>query len=229
MTILSYGQFCGIARAFELIGSPWSALVVRDLILGPKPLADLRETLPRLTASDLDERLGDLVAGGVIWRSDAGADAEAVYELTDYGKELEPILLQLGGWGVRTLGDPCPGDMFSLDMAILALRGAFCADKAIGVHASFEIWFGPMVVNARVDDGVLVVEEGELPGAGLVISTPVLKNLMAEELTPTDALWLGLVDAKGDPSLLSTFVQVFHIQPAPQLPVPALSKGEAIS
>jgi DNA-binding HxlR family transcriptional regulator len=226
MTLQSYGQFCGIAHAFELIGSPWSALVIRDLILGPKPLADLRETLPRVAAADLDERLRDLEAGGVIRRSEQGED---VYELTDYGKELEPILLQLGGWGVRTLGNPCPGDLFSVDMAILALRGSFRPDQASGVRASFEIWFGPMVVNARVDDGVLVVEEGELPGAGLVISTPVLKNLMAAELTPTDALWLGLVDAKGDPSLLSTFVQVFHIQPAPDLPVAAPSKGETVS
>ena len=228
MTIQSYGQFCGVARAFELIGSPWSALVIRDLILGPKPLTDLRETLPRITAAVLDERLGELEAGGVLRRSVSGQDAEVVYELTDYGRELEPILLQLGMWGVRTLGDPRPGDIFSLDMAILALRGSFRPDRARDVQVSFEVWFGEMVVNVRVDDGVLTVEEGELPGADLVISSPVLKNMMAAELSPTDALWLGLAEAKGDPSRLNTFVELFHIPAAPELPAPALSKGGTV-
>jgi hypothetical protein len=102
-------------------------------------------------------------------------------------------------------------------MAILALRGSFRPDHARDVRASFELRFGPLVVNAKVDDGVLTVAEGELPEADMTIETPVLLNLMAGELTPTDALWLGLIDAKGDPSRLNTFVQVFHIPPAPEL------------
>lgn len=219
-----YGNYCGLARAFEILGSWWSPLIVRDLLLGPKRFSELRETLPRITGPILEERLGDLQAAGVVRRS--GAD---LYELTEYGQELEPVLLQLGLWGARSLGDPQNGDIFSLDMAILALRATFRPDRARGVHTSFEVRFREMVVNVRVDDGVLTVEEGELPEADLIIETPVLKNLMANELTPTDALWLGLVDAKGDPSALNTFVQLFHIPPAPELPVTALSEGGTLS
>jgi hypothetical protein len=76
--------------------------------------------------------------------------------------------------------------------------------------------FGPIVVGARVDDGVLSVREGELPDADLSMASPVLLNLMAGELTPTDALWLGLIDAKGDPSRITTFVRIFHVPPGPQ-------------
>jgi hypothetical protein len=65
---------------------------------------------------------------------------------------------------------------------------------------------------------VLTVEEGELPGADLVIETPLLKHLMAGELSPTDALWLGLIEAKGDPGLIATFVRLFHIPAAPETP-----------
>lgn len=230
MTSRSYGNFCGLARAFEIIGSWWSPLIVRDLILGPKRFTELQETLPRITAAILDERLGELEAVGVIKRSVSDLDdldAGDVYELTDYGKELEPVLLELGRWGARSLGDPRPGDIFSLDMAILALRATFRPDRARNVHTSFELRFGELVVNARVDDGVLTVEEGELPDADLVIDTPVLKHLMAAELSPTDALWLGLVEAKGDPSRLTTFVELFHIPAAPELP--ALSKGGTVS
>jgi DNA-binding HxlR family transcriptional regulator len=220
MTGPSFKQFCGIARAFEIIGTPWAAIIVRDLLLGPKRLTDLAETLPRMTADDLDARLGELEAAGVVRRSDPGPDVEVGYELTDYGKDLEPILLQLGRWGARSLGDPRPGDLFSRDMAILALRSTFRPERARNVRASFEVRFGEMVVGARVDDGALTVEEGELPDADLIIDTPVLKHLMAAEVTPTDALWLGLIEPKGDPSRLSTFVELFHIPEAPELPSP---------
>lgn len=222
MTSPSYGQMCGLAHAFEILGAPWSALVVRDLLLGPRTFAELGETLPRMTADELRERLAELGTASVVGRDGAAHDDEAVFELTDYGRDLEPILLQLGRWGARTLADPRPGDLFTLDMAILALHSTFRPEQARGVTASFEVWFGPMVVAVRIDDGALTVAEGELPGADLVIASPVLKNLMAAELTPTDALWLGLAETTGDPGLLNTFVRLFHIPPSPALPAPAL-------
>ncbi len=212
MTSLSYRQFCGIARAFEILGAPWSALIVRDLLLGPKSFSELAETLPRITPAVLHERLDELAAAGVL------AENERGYELTGYGKDLEPLLLGLGRWGARSLGDPQQGDLFTLDMAILALRATFRPDRARDIRASFEVRFGPIVVGVRVDDGTLTVEEGGLPDADLIIDTPVLKHLMAAELSPTDALWLGLIEAKGDPSRLNTFVQLFQIPPAPVLP-----------
>jgi DNA-binding HxlR family transcriptional regulator len=225
-SIGSYGNFCGIARAFEIIGSTWSALLVRDLLLGAKTVEGLRESLPRLAEDELRARLDGLEGAGVVQRVAAESDGEAAFELTEYGKDLEPILLRMGRWGARALGDPRPGDVFSLDMAILALRATFRPEEARGVHATFEVWFGPLVVNVRVDDGALAVSEGELPDADLVISSPVLKHLMAAELGPTDALWLGLADTKGDPRLLTTFVTLFHIPPPPeQQPALGLSSG----
>ncbi len=224
-TIGSYGNFCGIARAFEILGSSWSALLVRDLLLGSKTVEGLQESMPRLPEDQMWARLDELEGAGVVQRA-ADAGDEAVFELTDYGKDLEPILLQIGRWGARSLGDPRPGDLLSLDMAILALRATFRPEEARGVHATFEVWFGPLVVNARVDDGELIVEPGELPDADLVIASPVLKHLMAAELSPTDALWLGLADTKGDPRLVNTFVRLFHIPPPPeQQPALGLASG----
>jgi DNA-binding HxlR family transcriptional regulator len=209
----TYGNFCGIARAFEIIGAPWSALIVRDLLLGGKSVAELRESLPTSTPEVVRERLADLAAAGVV--AQTGDDA---YSLTDYGRDLEPILLKIGLWGARSLGDLRLGDVFTLDMAILALRTTFRPEEARGLHVSFEVWFGPIVVNVQVADGELTVAEGELPGADLVISSQLLKHLMAEQVTPADVLWLGLAETKGDPELLDTFVRLFHIPPAPDLP-----------
>jgi len=211
-----YHQFCGVARAFEIIGAPWAGLIIRDLILGPKRFADLVELLPRATEAELTERLGELETAGVVVRSGAGGDA--VCELTGYGKDLEPILLPLGRWGARSLGDPRPGDLFSMDMAILALRATFRPERAHGVRASFEVRFGELVVTATVDDGELTVSEGGHTDADVVVDTPFLRRLMADELSPTDALWLGLIEPKGDPAKLNTFVELFHIPPAPDRP-----------
>ena len=214
----SLGQFCGLARAFEILGERWAALVVRDLLLGPKPFADLHETLPRVTADILRRRLGELEAAGVVRRT-----ANDGYELSEYGRSLEPIFLELGRWGARSLGDPRPGDLFSLDIAVLALRSTFRPEYARDVRAGFEIRFGELVLHARVDHGELTVGEGPLAGADLVISSPVLKHLMAAELSPTDALWLGLVDAEGDPAMLATFVRLFHIPAPPALPAKGIT------
>jgi DNA-binding HxlR family transcriptional regulator len=222
MTIESYGMFCGLARAAEIIGSRWSVLIIRDLILSPKRFAELQETTPGISTAELRERLDELESTGVVHRS--GHGDQVTVELTGYGRDLEPILLELGRWGARTLGDPRPGDIFTLDMAILALRATFRQERASRVHASFELWFGPIVVNARVDDGELTVAEGTLPEADLVISSPVLKHMMAGELSPAEALWLGLAETKGNPRLLNTFVELFHIPPSPEQPALALSE-----
>jgi DNA-binding HxlR family transcriptional regulator len=223
MTGRPYGQFCGLARALELIGERWSVLVIRDLLLSPKRFSDLQHTLPRIQHSILASRLSELEIAGVIQRRPAAAsDSAALYELTPYGRDLEPILLDLGIWGARSLGDPGPEDAFSVDIAILALHAAFRPELAQGIHLSFELRFGELVINARVDDGALAVREGGVAEADLVIDTFLIKQLMSGELDPTEALWNGYVQAMGDPALLSTFVRLFHIPAAPA-PVTGLS------
>lgn len=217
MTARTYGQFCGLARALEIIGERWSVLVIRDLILSPKRFNELKETLPRIPSSILSARLNELEQAGVIRRRVLPQlDAAVVYELTEYGSELESVLLQLGVWGARSLGDPGPDDTFSLDIAILALHACFRPEYAVNVAVNFELRFGDMMtIHALVDDGGLKVEEGGLPDADLVIETMVLKHLMSGQITPAEAIASGDVTLHGDPALLNQFVELFHIPAAP--------------
>lgn len=224
MTGRTYGQFCGLARALELIGERWSVLVIRDLILSPKRFSDLGETLPKIPSSILSARLNELEQAGVVRRRVLPQlDAAVVYELTEYGSELEPILLQLGLWGARSLGDPEADDVFSTDIAILALHATFRPECAGNVRVNYELRFGDMVIHALVDDGALKVEEGALPDADLVIDTTALKYLMSGELTPADGIRDGSVKIEGDARLLDQFVELFHI---PSAPIP--SEGLAV-
>ncbi|OZM71935.1 transcriptional regulator [Amycolatopsis antarctica] len=225
MTGRTYGQYCGLARALELVGERWAMLVVRDLVLGPKRYTDLRETLHRIPPSMLSARLNELEQAGVVRRRVlANLDAAVVYELTEYGSELETIVLQLGLWGARSLGEPGADDIFTVDSAILSLYTIFRPEAAIGLRATYQVHYGPgIVVHAMVDDGVLKVSEGAHPDADVVIEAMgPFKQVLTGDLSPGDAVAMGLLRVTGDSALLDRFGDLFHIPPAP-LPVEGLA------
>ncbi|GAC1327175.1 MAG: helix-turn-helix domain-containing protein [Mycobacteriales bacterium] len=102
----SYGQFCPVAKAMELLDERWTLLVVRELMMGSRHFNALRRGVPRMSPSLLSKRLSTLVRAGVVERRSEGKRAS--YRLTESGRELEPIVLALGRWGIRwvpELGD----------------------------------------------------------------------------------------------------------------------------
>jgi DNA-binding HxlR family transcriptional regulator len=107
----AYDQYCPMAHALDLIGERWSLLVVRELMRGPKRYTDLAEHLPRIGTNILAARLRDLEEAGVVTkRTLAPPAASRVYELTDYGRELRPVMRELAMWGARSLGPPTDAD-----------------------------------------------------------------------------------------------------------------------
>ena len=126
----TYGDGCGVAHALDLVGERWALLVVRDLLLGPKRFTDLRAGLRGASHNVLAQRLRELEQAGVVRRRRLPPPAgSAVYELTDWGRELESILITLGVWGVRSpsfSGDAPVG----MDSVLLALRTFFDPDAA---------------------------------------------------------------------------------------------------
>jgi DNA-binding HxlR family transcriptional regulator/putative sterol carrier protein len=218
-----YGQFCGIARAVELVGERWALLIVRDLILGPKRFTDLRQGLPRIPTNVLAARLRELEQAGIVERRvQTRPQTSIVYGLTEYGRELEAPLRQLGEWGARALGLPREEDIITLDSLLLALSTTFRREKARGLEAQFQLHVGDLIVHAVVRDGHLEVAPGILYNPDLVLEAgPALKTLMAGEISPAEAVRSGAIRIKGKRELLTTFVELFHIRPAPPLPEPA--------
>jgi DNA-binding HxlR family transcriptional regulator len=217
MSSRTYGQYCGLAHAMELVGERWALLIIRDLIPAPKRFTDLRNGLPRIPTNILSARLKELEASGVIQRRLLPRpQGSVVYELTDYGRELDDVVLRLGLWGVRSLGQPRADDIVTTDSLIMALRTTFRRDAAGGLHLGYEVRVGDIVIHALVDDGRVEVERGPLPTPDLVIATgPELRALLAGELSPSEAVASGVVRLTGDPALLDRFVEVFHIPPPP--------------
>jgi DNA-binding HxlR family transcriptional regulator len=217
----SYGQYCGLARALELVGERWALLVVRDLLVGPRRFTDLRRGLPRIPTNVLSERLKELEQAGIVRRRALPRPAASiVYELTPYGQQLEEVVMRLGVWGAQALGDPRPDEIITSDSMTVALRSTFRPAAATGVQRTYEFHFGPsIVVYARVESGVVQVAEGSAPspGADLVVeSGPAVRELLAGELSPREALESGRIRVlRGEAELLEEVARLFQIPPRP--------------
>jgi DNA-binding HxlR family transcriptional regulator len=213
MTKRAYGQFCGLVRALEIVGERWALLIVRDLLVAPKRFTDLRQGLPRIPTNILSLRLRELEAAGVVRRRVLPRPSGAVvYELTDHGNALEDVVLRLGRWGAKSLGEPGPEDIVTVDSLVMAMRSTFHPEAAHGLDVRYELQVGEIVLHVRIDGGRLEVAEGARPDPDLVIETgPAIKALMAGEMSPADAIDTGSVRLTGDPTLLARFVEVFQI------------------
>lgn len=122
----TYDMYCAVARALEILGERWTLLVVRELLTGPKRYADLVEGLPGIASNMLTDRLRSLTGAGVVSQRRLPPPAgSTVYELTDRGRQLKPVLLALGHWGLPLLGEPRSGDQFRLAWLMIALDGHY--------------------------------------------------------------------------------------------------------
>src|SRR4051812_12929276 len=110
----AYGLFCGLSRALELVGERWALLIIRDLLIGPKRFTDLHRGMPKIPTNILSTRLRELEANGIVRRAILPRPSNAiVYELTEYGRELDVVVMGLDKWGARSLGDYQPGDGYT--------------------------------------------------------------------------------------------------------------------
>jgi len=209
----AYGQFCGLVRALEIVGERWALVIVRDLLVSPKRFSDLRRGLPRIPTNILSARLKELEQAGIVHRRVLPRPSgSVVYELTEYGNELEDIVLRLGRWGARLLTKPGPEEIVTADSMIMAMRSIFRPKAARGLNVTYELRLGEIIIHMIVNNGRLKVAEGALPDADLVIKTgPAIKALIAGEVSPADAIANGTVRLSGDSRLLSRFADTFHI------------------
>lgn len=209
----SYGQFCGFARALEVVGDRWSLMIVRDLLVGPKRFSDLHDGLPGIPTNILTARLKQLEAGAVVERRPLPRPPGGVaYTLTARGRELEDSVVSIGRWGAQMLDAPRPDEIVTTDSIAMALRTTFRPESAGTARARIELHVGDIVVNAVVDDARVTVGRGALEKPDLVIfASPAIKALMAGEMTPRQALASGEIHIAGSRRLFDRFAKMFRI------------------
>jgi DNA-binding HxlR family transcriptional regulator len=208
MTRRGYDQYCGLARALDLVGERWTLLIVRELLLGPKRYSDLRGALPGIATNLLATRLAYLEEVGVIARRRLPPPAPAtVYELTDHGRALEDAVIALGRWGGLSLGAPAPDEEFRASSFVIGMRATFRPAEASGVDATYEFRIDDEVFHFRVRDGEARAAAGSADSADLVLATDARSflGLLAGQLAPGD----GSLELTGRRSELARVVAMF--------------------
>jgi len=206
-----YGQYCGVTRALELVGERWALLIVRDLLVGPRRYGELAAGLPRIPSNILAARLRELQGAGIIRR--APRSRIIIYELTPYGRELEPVVLALGAWGFKAMGDPRDSQVITPDSMTMALRTAFRPSVALELPpTAYFARLGPAELLVRVDGPDLRVTPGDGPADLAFAAGPDIRRVISGELAPAHAIASGVVEVlRGPDDLLGRFARTFHL------------------
>ena len=198
-TTRTYGDRCGIARALDVVGERWALLVVRELLLGPQRFSDLRRALPRASSNMVADRLRELEGHGVVGRRTLPPPAgSTVYQLTPWGRELEPVVLALGGWGIRAPQPPGETTLSATSVLLFLRGGARLGRRAPAATYRFEL--GESVWTVRADRGEVQVEPGEpaSPDATLRTDPLTLNDVLADPRSLDAATADGRMEVGGD-------------------------------
>jgi DNA-binding HxlR family transcriptional regulator len=205
-TSRSYRDSCGIARALDVVGERWALLVVRELLLAPQRFSELRHALPHISSNLLADRLRELEHNGVIRRL-APAEGPRVYQLTEWGRKLEPILLALSDWGIDAPQPPPPSALSATSVLIFLQRAARPDPAAPPTTCRLEL--DGRVWTVRLASGRVQVQPGEPATAAVSLRTEpkTLSALLADPATLATASADGSVAVVGD---LSAIDRLLH-------------------
>ena len=201
MSKRSYNQYCGVARAMDIVGERWTLLIVRELLTGPKRFKDLLEGLRGIGTNLLTTRLKDLEGYGVVRRTTLPPPAASrVYELTELGLSLEPVVTDLARWGLTFLGASREEDDRQPAWAMVALRSVLKAEATGEARESYEFRVDGEVFHVWIEDGETEVRQGSPPDPGLIVrsDTHTLLAVAAGRIEPAEAVASGAIGIEGD-------------------------------
>lgn len=214
----SYNDACGMAHAMELVGDRWALAIVRELMLGPRRFGDLRADLPGLSANVLTQRLTEMEADHILLRRKLPPPANvAVYELTDWGYEAEPIIQELGRWAARSPGHDATLPISGVSI-LLSLRTMIALDKIGDLRLTIGFRFGEEEYVGRLDEMGLAIERGRADDGEIRFAGA--PNAFAAFLygdVPIDQLG-GALTLTGDDALARRFADLFSLPPKFQPP-----------
>jgi DNA-binding HxlR family transcriptional regulator len=209
----SYGDRCGVARALDLVGERWALLVVRELLLGPKRFTDLRAGLPQVGPDVLAQRLRDLEQSGLVRRGTLPPPAGSrIYELTERGRELEPVVIALGRFG--SVAPFPPGEAgIGVDAVVIALKSLFAPAAADGIAATYELRLGAQRSRLDVADGRLEIARGSAPAPDATVETDpgTLASVLWHERRLDEARRAGDLAIEGDRAAVTRLLALFPL------------------
>jgi DNA-binding HxlR family transcriptional regulator len=191
----SYGQYCSVAKALDVIGDRWTLLIVRELLAqGPTRYTDLRRGLPGIATNLLAERLRELEQAGIVLREEAPPPiATALFSLTERGQQLRPVIEELGRWGIPLMADTTPEEQYRSYWLQLPVELHLAAPPeqeptTIEVRAGDQ----PMLIEAR--EGAITTRAGTSEHPDTVLGGPpqLVLGVLTGQLDPDEAIEGGL-------------------------------------
>jgi DNA-binding HxlR family transcriptional regulator len=231
MARFRYAQFCPVARAVELLGERWTLLIGRELLIGPQRFSDLLRRLPGLSSSVLSERLDALEERGLVQRRELPPPAPALlYELTQAGQGLRPVLYELARFGLRFMERPRPGDHSEPDWVRLGLeifrRRGPSPQRRFALRIPGDT--GELRLHVAGGPQGTVVSAAELPADAVVTAAgPALLGLASGALDPAAAARAGTIRVEGDAQALRDLPALFDFSPASVGPGPSAPGSSA--
>lgn len=212
----TYEDGCATAHALDLIGERWALLIVRELILGPKRFTDLRAGLPGISPNVLTQRLEELEQANVLRRRKLPPPASSwVYELTDWGLQLEQVIMALGRWAVHSPA-LMQGYPLSVDALILSFRTMFDSDSAAGLDTTIELRIGEDRFRAAIADGEMELTRGSADDPDAIVeATPdALVAVAYGGRKFAEAVRAGELKVEGDRAAAKRFFGLFPMPAA---------------
>lgn len=192
-----------------VIGDRWAILVVRELMFGPRRFAQVKAGLAGVSANVLSQRLRELEAGGVVCRTPVEDAGVTVYELTERGRALEPVLIELGRWGSRE--QITSRRDLSVSALLFALKTVF--DPRAARDAVYAIQMNAESCTVTVAGGSIRIRRGAARDADVTFDTDVttLRAVAFGRMTSRDAEATGRLRVSGDRRLAARFGRLFPV------------------
>ena len=207
-----YQQYCGAARALDVVGDRWTLLIVRELMLGPRRFTDLIGGLPGISRNLLTERLRTLERDGVIAREELPPPAaRQVYELTEDGRDLASAMVPLVAWGTRRLGAREPTESFRAHWAALAMATFADREAAAEVSETYEYLVGRTAFHFIVEHGSIELRYGRAqhPAVTLTTDEETFADIASGKTTASSAAAAGALRLAGDPRAVKRLTSIF--------------------
>ncbi|HLQ55266.1 MAG TPA: winged helix-turn-helix transcriptional regulator [Streptosporangiaceae bacterium] len=201
----SYGEYCSIAKALDVVGDRWTFLIIRELLIrGACRYTDLKNGLPGIATNLLSDRIRELEATGLIRREDAPPPvATTLFHLTEAGAELESVLDAIGRWGVRYMIEPAEGDEFRGHWFAFPVSFFLRDRDPGGPPVSIELRTASSPVVVEVSGGSARMRLGTAAAPDLVLrgEPQLILALFSGQLTTAEVTDHGL-EISGDASVL---------------------------
>lgn len=194
----SYGQYCGLARALDVVGDRWNLLIVRQLLAAPARYRELLDGLPGVATNLLSDRLRDLEAAGVVERRLAEEGNVVVYALTHWGAELREPIEGLIRWSTPLMVRGPGGDSFRSEWFVVALPALLGNRMAADSSSTMGVGVDGRLFQVRATSSGVEVSphDGRELDAVLRADAAIILGLAAGVLALEDVR--GIVDIEGD-------------------------------